>query len=214
MIKMTLMKKSQKQNKPNKFPKIMGSLAFVMGLFLVTTTGVVAAEKAEYDDVIINEYKLGFFEQIALEGHIDRDIPDGNYWFELETGMWGPVGGTANGRIVVPVDYREYVVSRLFKQGKATFKQGKGTQVQLSASVELSTAQDNPDTLKPVLFKPIKATQVEMSATNNNWDHVKPRLFKPDRTAKVDWSAATEECDRSCLKDFIYILVAALSPKV
>ena len=128
--------------------------------------------------------------------------------------MWGPVGGTANGRIVVPKDYKEYVVTRLFKQGKAKFKHGKGTKVQLSASVELSAVKGNKDNLKPVIFKPIKAAKVEMSATSNNWNHVKPRRLNLNRTAKVERLAATEECDRSCLTDFIHKLVAALSPKV
>ena len=98
-----------------------------MGLFLMTALPVAATEEVQYDDVFINGYKLGFFEQLALEDHIDRDIADGNYWFELDTGMWGPVGGTAIGRIVVPEDYQDYVESKLSKQSQAT-------KVELSAS--------------------------------------------------------------------------------
>jgi hypothetical protein len=64
-----------------------------------------------------------------LEDHIDRDIADGNYWFELDTGMWGPVGGTAIGRIVIPEDYRDYVESKLSNKNQAT-------EVELSASAE------------------------------------------------------------------------------
>jgi len=101
-----------------------------MGLFLMTALPAAASEEAQYEDVYFNGYKLGFFEQFALEDHIDRDIPDGNYWFELDTGMWGPVGGSAIGHIEIPEDYRDYVESRLSKQSQ------EATEVELSASVE------------------------------------------------------------------------------
>ncbi len=117
----TLMKKSMS--------KIIGSLALVMGLFLMIALPAVASEEAQYDDVFINGYKLGFFEQLALEDHIDQDIPDGNYWFELDTGRWGPVGGTAIGYIEVPEDYRDFIESKLSKKSQAT-------PVELSASAE------------------------------------------------------------------------------
>ncbi|MEE8260331.1 MAG: hypothetical protein V3R14_04965 [Nitrospinaceae bacterium] len=123
------MNKSQNQNKLKKMSKIIGSLALVMGLFLVTALPAVAAEETQYDDVFINGYKLGFFEQFALENHIDRDIADGNYWFELDTGLWGPVGGTAIGYIEIPEDYQDYVESKLFNKNQAT-------KVELSASAE------------------------------------------------------------------------------
>lgn len=90
----TLTDKNPIRNQSMSISKIIGSFALVIGLLLMTAASVVAAEKTQYDDVFINGYKLGFFEQMALEDHIDRNIPDGNYWFELETGMWGPVGGT------------------------------------------------------------------------------------------------------------------------
>ena len=129
MSKRTLINKSQNQNKLKKMSKIIGSLALVMGLFLVTALPAVAAEETQYDDVFINGYKLGFFEQLALEDHIDRDIADGNYWFELDTGLWGPVGGTAIGYIEIPEDYQDYVESKLFNKNQAT-------KVELSAAAE------------------------------------------------------------------------------
>jgi hypothetical protein len=112
------MKKNK--NKLKSVSKAIGSLALVVGLLLMASLPAVAAEKAQYDDVFINGYKLGFFEQMALEDHIDRDIEDGNYWFELDTGLWGPVGGKAIGHIVVPEDYREYVESKLSNKSQAT----------------------------------------------------------------------------------------------
>jgi hypothetical protein len=111
--------KSQIKNKSMSVPKIVGSFALVMGFFLIAALPV-AAEETQYDDVFINGYKLGFFEQMALEDHIDQDIADGNYWFELETGMWGLVGGDAIGRIEVSEDYREYVVSKFSNINQAT----------------------------------------------------------------------------------------------
>jgi hypothetical protein len=121
------MKKNQ--NKLKSLSKAIGSLALVVGLLLIATLPAVAAEKAQYNDVFINGYKLGFFEQMALEDHIDRDIEDGNYWFELDTGLWGPVGGQAIGNIVVPEDYRDYVASKLSNKSQAT-------KVELSASAQ------------------------------------------------------------------------------
>ena len=112
-----------------KLAKKFGTLAVVMGLLLMTAISASASEQVQYEDVIINGYKLGFFEQIALENHLDRDIPDGNYWFELTTGMWGPVGGTAIGRIEVSDEYREFI------ETKFSNKQNQVTKVELSASV-------------------------------------------------------------------------------
>ncbi len=126
----TLMKKSLIQNILKSVSKIIGSLALVMGLFLMTALSAAAFEEAQYEDVYFNGYKLGFFEQLALEDHIDRDIPDGNYWFELHTGQWGPIGGPAIGHIVIPEDYRDYVESKLSNQSQ------EATEVELSASAE------------------------------------------------------------------------------
>jgi hypothetical protein len=126
----TLMKKSLIQNKLRSVSKIIGSLALVMGLFLMTALPATASEEAQSEDVYFNDYKLGFFEQLALEDHIDRDIPDGNYWFELDTGLWGPKGGPAIGHIEIPEDYWDYVESKLSKQSQ------EATEVELSASAE------------------------------------------------------------------------------
>jgi hypothetical protein len=127
MRKRILMKKSQLKSKG--LSRITGTLVLVMGLFLMTALPAMSAEEAQYDDVFINDYKLGFFEQMALEDHIDRDIADGNYWFELDTGLWGPEGGQAIGHIKVPEDYQDYVESKLSNKNQAT-------QVELSASAE------------------------------------------------------------------------------
>lgn len=129
MGKVTLMKTGPIQNTFKSTSKIIGALALVMGLFLMTALPAVAAEKTQYDDVFINGYKLGFFEQMALEDHIDRDIADGNYWFDVDTGMWGPVGGPAIGRIEVSDDYRDYIESKLSNKKQAT-------EVEFSASAK------------------------------------------------------------------------------
>ena len=113
--------------------KVIGTFALLAGLCLVTALPAVAADATEINDVIINGYKLGFFEQLALEDHIDQDIADGYYWFELDTGMWGPIGGPAIGHIDVPEDYQEYVKTRLNKQNQ-------------SAQFERSSAPEDCDT--------------------------------------------------------------------
>ena len=129
MHQRTSKNKLQNQHRSGNTSKIIGSLVFAMGLFLITAIPALAADNAEYDDVFINGYKLGFFEQLALENHMNRDIPDGKYWFELETGLYGPVGGPAIGRITVSEDYREFVESKFFNSPKAT-------KVELSASAQ------------------------------------------------------------------------------
>ena len=130
MSERSLIKRNLIQHQSKTLSNILGSMALVVGLLLMTAAPVMALEETQYSDVFINGYKLGFFEQIALENHLNREIPDGNYWFELDTGMWGPVGGTAFGRIEVSEDYRDFVNS------KFSNKQNQATQVELSASAE------------------------------------------------------------------------------
>jgi hypothetical protein len=128
MSKGISMRNKEIQNISMNVSKLIGSLVLIMGL-LLTALPAMASEEAQYDDVFINGYKLGFFEQLALEDHIDRDIADGIYWFELDTGMWGPVGGTAIGHIVIPAEYQDYVESKLSQPSQVT-------KVELSASAE------------------------------------------------------------------------------
>ena len=61
--------------------KVIGTFALFAGVCLMTALPAVASDEVEYNDVIINGYKLGFFEQLALEDHIDREIPNGQYWW-------------------------------------------------------------------------------------------------------------------------------------
>ena len=123
------MQLTQKQNNSQDASKIIGTFALVVGFFLLTALPALAAEKTQYDDVYINGYKLGFFEQLALEDHIDRDVADGDYWLDLDTGMWGPVGEPVIWHIEIPPDYREYVESKLSNNSKAA-------QVDLAASTQ------------------------------------------------------------------------------
>lgn len=127
------MQRKSQNNAFKEFFRVIGTFALFASLCLVTALPAVAADEVAINDVIINGYKLGFFEQLALENHIDQDIPDGEYWFELDTGMWGPVGGSAIGHIDVPEDYQEYVKTRFNKQNQ-------------SAQVELSSAAEECDT--------------------------------------------------------------------
>lgn len=125
----TLKNNHQNLRRPGWISTIVGSCVFALGLLILSSVSALAADNTEYDDVFINGYKLGFFEQLALENHMNQDIPDGNYWFELETGLYGPVGGPAIGRITVSEDYREFVESKFFNSRKAT-------KVELSASAQ------------------------------------------------------------------------------
>jgi hypothetical protein len=123
------MSNKQIPNKTKSLSQVIGTVTLAIGLLLTIALPAAASGETQYDDVVINGYTLGFFEQMALEDHIDRDIADGNYWFEMDTGMWGPVGGSAIGYIEVPEDYREYVESRLFNN-KPT------AEVELAASAD------------------------------------------------------------------------------
>lgn len=113
------MKLTQNQSISQDISKIVSTFILAVGFSLLTALPALAAEKTQYDDVYINGYKLGFFEQLALEDHIDRDIPDGNYLLDLDTGMWGPAGEPNIWHIDIPEDYREYVESKLSGTNKA-----------------------------------------------------------------------------------------------
>lgn len=113
------MKLTQNQNISQDGFKIVSTFILAMGFFLMTALPALAAEKVQYDDVFINGYKLGFFEQLALEIHIDRDIADGDYLLDLDTGIWGPADEPNIWHIEIPEDYREYVESRLSGTSKA-----------------------------------------------------------------------------------------------
>lgn len=119
----------ENKNSKNVF-EVLGTCALIAGFCLMTALPAAASDKVEYHDVIINGYTLGFFEQWVLEDHINRKIADGLYWFELDTGRWGPIGGPAIGHIDIPEDYQEYVESRLSN------KPNQAAQVGVSASVE------------------------------------------------------------------------------
>ncbi|MDH5763224.1 MAG: hypothetical protein OEZ51_09590 [Nitrospinota bacterium] len=127
-MKKGILMKLSKNNQSRKIGYILRTWAVTVGLLVMTALPAAAAEDAQkYNDVIINGYKLGFFEQVALEDFIDQEIEDGNYWFEMDTGMWGRVGEPPIGHIKVPDDYREYVESRMSNQNQAA-------QVELSSS--------------------------------------------------------------------------------
>ncbi len=123
------MQRVKSKNSKNVF-EVLGTFALIAGFCLMTAlpASASASDAVEYHDVIINGYTLGFFEQWVLEDHINRKIADGNYWFELDTGLWGPIGGPAIGHIDIPEDYQEYVESRL--------KPDQAAQVEYSAPAE------------------------------------------------------------------------------
>ena len=235
MSKTALTKKSRNERTLKSLSKIVGSLAFAVGLFLTTVIPSTASDKRQFDDVYINGYKLGFFEQLALEDHIDRDIADGEYWFEMSTGMWGPVGGTAIGRIIVPEDYREYVRVRLFKPGQPAraelaastvaaakddrlyvkrkhSKPSRTTKAELPASVAKSDRSYD----KRKHSKPGRAEKVKLAASAKDKRHYvkKRKRSKPSHAEKVILSASNEKCNKACLKIFILELVTALSPRL
>ena len=126
------MKLTQNQNISQGVSKIVSTFILAVGFSLLTALSALAAEKTQYDDVYINGYKLGFFEQLALEDHIDRDIPDGDYLLDLESGIWGPVDEPYIWHIDIPEDYREYVESKLSGTSKA-------------AKVDLAAAREECD---------------------------------------------------------------------
>jgi len=123
------MQRVKNKNSKNVF-EVLSTFALIAGFCLMTALPAAASDEVKYHNVIINGYTLGFIEQWALEDHINREIADGNYWFELDTGMWGPIGGPAIGHIDIPEDYQEYVESRLNN------KPNQAAQVDVSASVE------------------------------------------------------------------------------
>lgn len=112
------MRSIQNKIKTAKTP-IMWAFGVVAGLFLMATSSAWAAEEAQYDDVFINGYKLGFFEQRFIEDVVGHDIKDGQYWLDVDSGQWGPVGSAEEYHIDLPEDYRAYVKENFKQPGQA-----------------------------------------------------------------------------------------------
>lgn len=81
----------------------------------MTTQPALAAEKVKFEDVYINGYKLGWFEQIYVENFLGQNLDDGQYWLNVDTGNWGPVDSDVQRHVDLSKEHEEYVRKK-FKQ--------------------------------------------------------------------------------------------------
>ncbi|NIQ00622.1 MAG: hypothetical protein GWM98_09680 [Nitrospinaceae bacterium] len=99
------------------------ALVLIVGIFLLAAAPVLSAplenDQKQYENVILNGHKLGFFEVLFLEKYLKRDIPNGNYWFDLDTGKWGHVGRPANGYLQLPKEDLDYVRENYSRKSQA-----------------------------------------------------------------------------------------------
>ena len=118
---------NQKQNRTQSASRRFGTRSKNILLGALLSLAVLSAplsaragDASPVDDVIINGYVIGFFERLAIEHIVDQDLPDGRYWFEVDTGLWGPVGRPAAGHVAISQEDREWLENRFKPQQPAT----------------------------------------------------------------------------------------------
>ncbi len=89
--------------------KLAGTFLVFIWIHSCATLPALAQDTVPYDEVNINGRVLNFIEKIVVERFLGRDLPNGKYWLETETGIWGHVGGPAKGKLFIPPEYRKYV---------------------------------------------------------------------------------------------------------
>lgn len=68
-------------------------------------TAMPSPAEAGHRFVTVNGMLLGPQELAIADRNAGFRVPDGHYWYDLQSGYWGPVGGPAVGR--VPPQLRE-----------------------------------------------------------------------------------------------------------
>jgi len=89
--------------------KLAGTFLVFIWIHSCATLPALAQDNLPYDEVNINGRVLNFIEKIVVERFLGRDLPNGKYWLETDTGVWGHVGGPAKGKLFIPPEYRKYV---------------------------------------------------------------------------------------------------------
>ncbi len=89
---------------------VLGILIF--GFLLMCASSALAHDESLYENVNVNGIELNGFEVFALEQATGKDIPNGNYWYEMATGKWGYVGGPAEGYFNLPDSFKEYIAAQ------------------------------------------------------------------------------------------------------
>ncbi len=107
------------KNKANKIPVfwIFGLLA---GIFLTAAQPALASEEVQFEDVFINGYKLGWFEQIYVESVLGQDLNDGKYWLDVDSGNWGPVDSDVQHHVDLSEEHEKYVRENLKQPSQET----------------------------------------------------------------------------------------------
>ncbi len=72
----------------------IGFLASLVGLVVMPLTA-----QAQKRYVTVNGMILGPQELMVADANAGFPLPNGHYWFDVESGFWGVVGGPAVGRV-------------------------------------------------------------------------------------------------------------------
>ena len=81
----------------------------------MTAQPALTAEKVKFENVYINGYKLGWFEQIYVENLLGQNLDNGQYWLNVDSGNWGPVDSDLQHHVDLSKEHEEYVRKK-FKQ--------------------------------------------------------------------------------------------------
>lgn len=81
----------------------------ILGTLLMCAPSAFAQDETSYENVNVNGIVLNGFEVFALEQATGQDIPNGNYWYDMETDQWGYEGGPAEGFLNLPESFKEYL---------------------------------------------------------------------------------------------------------
>ena len=86
--------------------------ALTLAAFLVCASSGFAQDESQYENVSVNGMELSGLEVFALEQAAGKDMPNGNYWYEMATGKWGYVDGPAEGYLNLPESFKKYITEQ------------------------------------------------------------------------------------------------------
>ena len=106
-----------------------------LAVFLICATPALAHDESQHDGVVVNGIELSGFQVFALERATGKDIPNGNYWYEMATDKWGHVDGPDEGFLNLPESFKKYIAEQVANAAK--------TPTELARTVSYSDCTDD-----------------------------------------------------------------------
>lgn len=77
----------------------MPALATIRMIFLLMGLGLAGTADAQARFVVVNGQRMSVAQMAALDRAACARVPDGRYWIDMRTGVWGYEGGPPQGRV-------------------------------------------------------------------------------------------------------------------